>query len=413
MENRSMVNFANSPLTTLPRQCLLVLLLWSLGIGTHLAASPTAAVDPTTYMYIGGFSRSHNGGILQLRQRSNGSLVALNPQFIGAGPTELEVVTHPNGHLLYESNSTRTDGIFEFRIGANGLLRRVGHVVDSNEGYSAMAITPSSKYLYALSDDDRIWAYSIGLTGRLSLLQQVTIDPEHDASSIAIDSTGHYLYAVIRYRSANSDFDPFIRRFTIGESGHLKTDRAAIYNDGVFEFLSDLITDTSKPYLYLITGKGISPYHIAQDGSLKYIKSQDADLYKVSLNKMIIDGPYDLLFGLASRNLEGHQTVEIDVWHRNMDGSLSRPLCGQMDRDGRLHDANELIPSAKAPTVTTFAVDTRKQFLYVPEYQTSRILRYSILPDGQLQLSGPGQSFGIKIGLPEANAFVVVNPAAR
>jgi 6-phosphogluconolactonase (cycloisomerase 2 family) len=182
----------------------------SAGVLSTMAGSPFpapgaglimgVAVDPAgKFLYATTETASGGTGIGLLAvfsiDNTTGALSPTTGSPFSAGITPAEVVVAPSGQFLYISDSG--SGILAFSLAAGAPTLISGSPFPG--GTQGVSMTPSGAYLYAISIDNEVWAYSIdSTTGSLAQLSNSPfVDPAGTGDftgAIVVDPTGSFLY---------------------------------------------------------------------------------------------------------------------------------------------------------------------------------------------------------------------------
>jgi 6-phosphogluconolactonase (cycloisomerase 2 family) len=167
------------------------------------------AITPNgIYAYV---TNNESNTVSQYSVGSNGQLESLSPATVTTGTCPQEIVISPNGNYAYVTNFN-SNTVSQYSVASNGQLESLSPAtVATGTNPRSVAITPDGRYAYVgltVSGNNIINQYSINANGSLTPLNPATA-AGNVYYSLAIESTGRYLYA-----GSNSIID----LFTIGNN---------------------------------------------------------------------------------------------------------------------------------------------------------------------------------------------------
>jgi 6-phosphogluconolactonase len=207
----------------------------------------------------------------------DGRLMPMSKATVPSGPSPAALIVDPADHFAYVANfgansHTPPPGpasISQYSMGSDGSLTAMSTAtVVSDPGPNALAIDPSSKYLYVANMGDgsagpngTVGQYNINSDGSLTAMSTPSVPTGQRPVGITIDPTGHYVYV------ANQN-DNTISQYTVGAGGALTAmSTATVATDtGV----SAVTIDPTGTYLYA-TNRGtttVSQFKIGTGGAL-------------------------------------------------------------------------------------------------------------------------------------------------
>ena len=206
----------------------------------------------------------------------DGQLSPMSAAKVQAGANPAIIVLDPKDKFAYVGNfganaripPAGPSTISQYSVGANGSLTPLAaSTVATGSGPSAIAIDPTSKYVYVANlGDNNVGQYTIGADGTLTAMPTPTVASGNGPAGIAIDVTGSYVYVA-------NQADGTISVYTVSTTdGSLTAVGAAVAaGTGV----SSVTVDPTGHFVYA-TNRGattVSQYAIGTGGVLTPIAS--------------------------------------------------------------------------------------------------------------------------------------------
>jgi uncharacterized repeat protein (TIGR02543 family) len=170
------------------------------------------------YAYVAN-NAANIGNISQYAIASDGTLSALSPPTVAAGSCPLSITADPSGKYVYSTDVCDNYKIYQYAIGAGGLLTPIASgSFAAGGGYpSSVIVDPTGKYVYVANEGGAsISQYTISSgTGSLISMSTPTVAALAGDIALATDPTGSYLYAAIDASNG------YVSLYDIGTGGAL------------------------------------------------------------------------------------------------------------------------------------------------------------------------------------------------
>jgi 6-phosphogluconolactonase (cycloisomerase 2 family) len=185
-------------------------------VAVNVFASAITLHPNGQYAYVSNYgvgAQLSAGNISQLQVNANGTLTPLSPAYVLAGSNTTDVKITPNGRFAYAGSST---GVYEFAVGASGLLTPLTTPSINANLTQALLIDPASRYVYSAGSYSVV-QYQINSDGTLSVLSPSSVGIGGNGISAVMHPSGHYLYVVTEVGEAPGS----IAQFKINADGTL------------------------------------------------------------------------------------------------------------------------------------------------------------------------------------------------
>ncbi|MGH6735227.1 MAG: hypothetical protein ACRECX_04000 [Methyloceanibacter sp.] len=327
-----------------------------------VASLTTAVVGGTTYLFAAGitddgvsaFSVGATGALTNVANVTDDATLLLD------GAISSAVATVGGTTYLFVAG-VNDDGISTFSVGPTGALTNIAGGNETDVGALqldgirglATAIVGSATYLFAAgSQDDGVSVFSVGASGALTNVENITDGLDHQlegAQALATASVGGTTYLFV----GGAD-DSGISVFAVGVNGGL-TNVFNITDDDTLNlnFVSSLITARIAGTTYLFAAGqfdgGVSVFAVADDGSLiNFANVSDGGALELagaaSVTTAVIGGATYLF--VAGNTDDGVSVFRIDTTGLTINGT------GGNDVIDALNSApGELLPSDLGDTI--------------------------------------------------------------
>lgn len=228
-------------------------------VGAALVLAPFAGAKQ--YGYISGFN---DGSIVGGKLKGSGDLTGLAGSPFGFGATSLEgIATTADGKRLFTVDSGGSN-IYGFGVAGSGALSDLpGSPQPVGASPYGVAATPNGKHVFAAAiGDDLIAGFRVAGNGTLSPTAQVSV-PSPDATGIAIDRKGKYLFA------AGAATPGTVSAYAIGGNGSLSEVAGSPYPAGIRPYALALAPDGKTLYVAdSDSPTSLHSYRVAGNGTL-------------------------------------------------------------------------------------------------------------------------------------------------
>lgn len=298
--------------------------------------------------------------VAQFEVSDTGQLTPLSPASVTSGAA-VDLAT--TGKYLFAANSSGT--VSQFTVDNHGTLAAMNPpTVAAGANPTAVAVTPSAKFLYVLNQsDDTIEQYSVGTGGLLTTLSPATVPTAAQGVALTISPNGKFLYAM-GYSSNTID------AYSIGGDGQLSPlsvpsytalnpTRAAFSPNGNFLYVSQ-------------STAGVAEFSVGADGSLTPLNPASVPAPAAGLITVAVAPNGDFLYaGCFNGGVAGSPVGQYAI---GADGTVS-PLTPPS------------APAGNAPT--DVVVNSSEQFVYVANLNDGTVSEFSINADGTLSALTP------------------------
>ncbi len=238
---------------------------WTVG-GTRYAYTANFGSDNAS-----GFRLGHGDGALTAVAAGVCRAAPDPHNCIGAGTTPLSVAVDPTGRYVYVANYS-SNSVSAYRIGAGGALTAVaGSPFPTGALPGSVAVDSTGHYLYVVNTGDKtVSAYTINQNS--GVLTQISGSPYtggYNPQAVVANPTGPYLYVVSRGKQFPTFYYPSrVFTYTIGAGGKLTLDPNSPATAG--KYPSSIAIDPTGRYLYVTNtlGDDVSAYTINQSNGL-------------------------------------------------------------------------------------------------------------------------------------------------
>ncbi len=194
-------------------------------------------------------------------------MTPLTPPTVDTLSLPVAVAVEPSGRFAYAI--TNANGVFEYTIGANGALTIVGSPPASAVVLDGIAIDPSGRFAYVTDDHTVNEEYSTdGADGHLTALSPATVAAGNAPQLLGVDPSGRYVYAVDQAACA-------ISQYALGSSGALGALAPATVAAGncpANDFVAFVAVDPSGRFAYVpdqgAASDAVLQYRIGAGGAL-------------------------------------------------------------------------------------------------------------------------------------------------
>lgn len=232
-----------------------------------------SATDPHySYLYVANYGAA---SISQFTIESDGTLTPMDPPTVYASPAPISIVVDPSGTHLYVANSggvTIDGNIGQYSIGSDGKLTAMTTpTVAAGSNPISLAIHSSGGYLYAANfRSNDVSQFSIGINGSISSMVTATVAAGHAPRSIAIDPTGSHVYVT------NLD-DNSISQYSVMTNGSLVAKSPALADVAPRKSYSIVVSTTGKNvYAASFSNAAVGQFAIGVDGKLERMSAEVA-----------------------------------------------------------------------------------------------------------------------------------------
>jgi len=216
----------------------------------------SAAVTPDgRFVYVANYV---DATITQFRVGSDGTLIRLGDP-VKTGPRPQSVTADPSGRFVYVCDNGSST-ISQFNIGPDGTLTKSSPSLDVSQGLiGAPSFSASSAYF--TSTNQALLQFHVGPDGTLAPLAPERLPLTTQATNLAVEPAGQYVYA-------SQGYDNSLAGFRIGSDSTLSALPSGLTPTGAHP--GPLVADPSGHFLYVLSedDDAVTQYRITSTGAL-------------------------------------------------------------------------------------------------------------------------------------------------